>query len=258
MKYYEYLALELQEFLDFQKAREKIMLRIVPYSSELDVEGIVHRQFLNMAVTYYYMLSSETEMIPLKSSHVDRWKIKESDIYKVALENTPKKLPAVFESTKDCLVEILLESIKKENITTKAGFKNLIMDLFNFTLNDNDSDLIWENGNCNAEKLKKIIIEKEVGKKEMYVLSNRLRIHGAACLLYPNCLKEIAGHIGSDLYIIPASIHELILLPVDKDTKLEELKSDVIRANEDIVEPENRLTDDIYIYERETDTIKIV
>lgn len=258
MKYFEYLAVELKDFQDFKQAKEKIMLRLVPYSNELDAEGIVHRKFLNMAVTYYYMLSSETEIIPLKKSHIDRWKIKESDLYKIAMDNTPKKFPAVLEKVEEYMLKTLVECIHDESIKTKTDLKILVMALFEVSLSEEDFDMICENGKISSEKVKRIIIEKAVGKKKMYVLTNRLRIHGAACMLYTKCMKEIAGCIGSDLYIIPASIHELVLLPVDKVTKLEELKSDVLSANEEIVEPENRLSDDVYIYERETDTIKIV
>lgn len=258
MKYLEYLAVELKDFQDFKRAKEKIMLRLVPYSNELDVEGIVHRKFLNMAVTYYYMLSSETEIIPLKKSHIDRWKIKESDIYKVAMDNTLKKFPAVLESAKNYMIKELLECIAKDNIKSKMDLKILFMSLFEINLSEEDLHMICEKGKINSEKVREIIIDRAVGKKKMYVLTNRLRIHGAACMLYPDCMRKIAGRIESDLYIIPASIHELVLLPVDEDTKLEELKSDVLSANEEIVEPENRLSDDVYIYERETDTIKIV
>ena len=113
MKYFEYLAVELKDFQDFKHAKEKIMLRLVPYSNELDVEGIVHRKFLNMAVTYYYMLSSETEIMPLKKSHIDRWKIKESDIYKVAMENTPKKFPPVLEKVEEYMLKTLVECINE-------------------------------------------------------------------------------------------------------------------------------------------------
>ena len=122
----------------------------------------------------------------------------------------------------------------------EKSLNNLIMDLFGCTLKDNDSDTIWENGSYNIEKLKETIIEREADRKNMYMLSTRQRIHGAACMLYPKCLKETAEQIGSDLYIIPASIHELVLLPVDVSNKLEELKRDTLRASNEAIAPENR------------------
>ena len=49
----------------------------------------------------------------------------------------------------------------------------------------------------------------------LYVLSNKSKIEGAACMLYPNLFRNFADVIGSSFYIIPSSIHELLLLPVE-------------------------------------------
>lgn len=256
MNYYKNLAVELQEFLDFQKAREKIMLRVVHYDN--DLVKIPHRKFLNLAVTYYYMLSTEREIIPINNNHVAKWKIRECDLYKAAMENTLQRLPAVLESAKDYMFNALVESIKEEDIKIKKDFGILVMQLFGTNLEDKELDLIWENKSYNVEKIKDIIIARAVNKRNMYILSNRLRIHGAAALVFPKCLKDTADHIGSDIYIIPASIHELVILPVDNNTKLEELKSEALKASNEVIAPEDRLTSDIYIYERKNRTIKLV
>lgn len=256
MNYYKNLANELQEFLDFQSAKEKVMLRVVSYEDNLT--EIPHRKFLNLAVTYYYMLSTEREIIPINNNHVAKWKIRESDLYRAAMENTLRRLPAVLVSAEDYMFKALVESMEEDSIKTKKDFGILVMQLFGINLENKELDLIWKNESYNVGKIKDIIIARAVNKKNMYILSNRLRIYGAVALVFPKCLKDAADHIGSDLYIIPASIHELVILPVDNNTKLEELKSETLRASNEVIAPEDRLTSDIYIYERKNNTIKLV
>lgn len=50
----------------------------------------------------------------------------------------------------------------------------------------------------------------------MYVLTNRYKIHGNGCILYKNLLKKISEEWGCDICIIPSSVHETILMPMDK------------------------------------------
>ena len=49
----------------------------------------------------------------------------------------------------------------------------------------------------------------------MYVLSNHTKLNGSACILYQDLLKNFAEHLRSDLYILPSSIHEVLIIPVN-------------------------------------------
>ncbi len=42
----------------------------------------------------------------------------------------------------------------------------------------------------------------------MYVLTNHTKLNGAACMLYPEVLKDFSLAVGSDLYLLPSSVHE--------------------------------------------------
>ena len=79
----------------------------------------------------------------------------------------------------------------------------------------------------------------------MYVLSNTSRCQGAACMLYPEVLKNFANKIKKDLFILPSSIHEVIILPAMPDMKEEELLSMVTEINATQVEESEVLADSI-------------
>ena len=89
----------------------------------------------------------------------------------------------------------------------------------------------------------------------MYILSNQKGINGASCLLYENILLDFANQIRSDLYILPSSIHEIILIPYQKETTLQALIEMVRDINCTQVAPEEVLSDSVYRFSREKNAI---
>lgn len=98
-------------------------------------------------------------------------------------------------------------------------------------------------------------LETEVDKIPMYVLSNKPKVMGAACMLYPGVLKNFAQKMGCNLYILPSSIHEVILLPDDGKSDKKALFDMVEEINRTQVAESEVLADAIYYYERGADKI---
>lgn len=95
----------------------------------------------------------------------------------------------------------------------------------------------------------------QMGLHPMYVLSNQARMHGASAILYPHMLQEFANCMQSDFYIIPSSIHELILIPTGErndDARLNEL---IAYVNAEELQPEDILSDHVYYFSREREEI---
>lgn len=85
----------------------------------------------------------------------------------------------------------------------------------------------------------------------MYVLSNKSRVDGAACMLYPNLIQDFAEAIQSSFYIIPSSIHELLLLPTRHLEESQEIKSMIREINDTQVSAEEILSYSLYLYDKE-------
>lgn len=92
---------------------------------------------------------------------------------------------------------------------------------------------------------------------EMYVLTNKLRLNGASCILYENVLMHFAEQIGRDLYILPSSVHEVILLPMYEDYDKRELECMVRDVNSDGVAKDEILSDRVYTYNRKDGMISL-
>lgn len=83
----------------------------------------------------------------------------------------------------------------------------------------------------------------------MYVASNKERIHGAGVIAYPEFMEEAAKRLGGDFYVLPSSIHEVILIPDTPDVSVLELQGIVQSVNVEQVAPEERLSNHIYHYD---------
>lgn len=89
----------------------------------------------------------------------------------------------------------------------------------------------------------------------MYILTNKQELNGASALLYGDVLKDFANKKGADMYILPSSIHEVIMVPADRINDPTKLLSIVHDANTTVVSIGDVLSDSVYYYDRKTDHI---
>ena len=95
--------------------------------------------------------------------------------------------------------------------------------------------------------------EGEEEEESLYVLSNKLRSFGAASMLYEGILEKVGQKLGENYYILPSSIHEVIVVPESKSPVKQDLEEMVREINETQVEEEEVLSDRVYYFERKID-----
>lgn len=92
---------------------------------------------------------------------------------------------------------------------------------------------------------------------KQYVLANESCRYGAAGMLRKDLMEGFAEQAGGGFYILPSSIHDLILLPDDDSASAECLKEMVKEVNESAVAREEWLSEDVYYYDCEKKKILI-
>ena len=80
----------------------------------------------------------------------------------------------------------------------------------------------------------------------MYVATNEQCSLGAAVMRYPNFWEKVRGMIRGDFYILPSSIHEVILVPESFGMEPERMQEMVKEINQIGVAPEEVLSDSVY------------
>lgn len=81
------------------------------------------------------------------------------------------------------------------------------------------------------------------------VLTNQIHINGSTAMIYDHILNRFAKKEGSDFYLLPSSIHEIILIRADEMIEEDALLQLVYNANRTVVNPMDILSDSIYRYD---------
>ena len=85
--------------------------------------------------------------------------------------------------------------------------------------------------------------------EKMFVETVPDNIQGAGVLAYENFMDQAAERVGGSFYILPSSLHEVLLVPDNGDMGLQELERMVRDVNATQVSPEDRLSDNVYHYD---------
>lgn len=94
-------------------------------------------------------------------------------------------------------------------------------------------------------------------ESDMYVLTIKNGTLGAAAILYSSELEKMADAFNCDIAILPSSIHELILVKGTERGELAELNVNVQQINNHVVKKEDRLSNSVYLYDRNKKEIRI-
>lgn len=89
----------------------------------------------------------------------------------------------------------------------------------------------------------------EQTEEMMYVATVPDKNSGAGVLAYQDFMDQAAEKIGGDFFILPSSIHEILLVPDDGQKIADELRAMVVDVNATQVRPEEKLTDNVYHYD---------
>ena len=84
----------------------------------------------------------------------------------------------------------------------------------------------------------------------MYVLSNKSKLNGSGCIFYHNLLHNLCEKLECDLYILPSSIHEVLILATDENDRqnLDHYTAMVKEVNASQLQDEEILSDHAYYY----------
>lgn len=221
--------MDLSAFSRFETARRQLAFKLINRKKNKEfLRETPHRIFYDLAAVFYYSVQEAPfygrAAITVTQSHMQLWKRNTEELWEAALENSLRLFPAKIES---------MEKVMREMISPMRH-------------NSQNTEENWQ------EQL-----QKEMGQHngmQMYVLSNQEKLYGAACMLYPKILSDFGKICGRDFYVLPSSIHEVLLILEEKG-KEKALKEIVQDMNRNHVAPEEVLSDSIYHYNTKADSL---
>lgn len=236
--------IDIEDFLEYDRIKDRIFFKLVNRNlNETMLNELPNKEFLDLAVVYYVSVSNQDECNAtalIHNYHVDHWGITASELHDVAFGNTIRKNKATILRMEDVVKELIVEQYLRDN--------NIIEEdnAYGGKTYEEIEDMV-------QEELEKV---KESDPMEMFVLTNEKKVNGASCIMYPNVLKDFANEKESDFYVIPSSVHEVILVPMKAKSKerLVEILNDV---NKNELDPMEVLSDKVYKYDRKKDEITL-
>lgn len=214
-------------FRDYRAVRGRIFQKVIHYEKNRGLlEQVPHIRFLDLAVVCYYAYLNDylgKGSVQITTEHLDMWGISEEELFADAKVNTTEKLGLELRNMQELIWEMLSSSLEEM-----------------------DSNQLEETLRCTVQEI------------PMYVMTLRGRYFGAVCICFPEWLQSFADKFGKNVFILPSSIHELILIPDLGREKPDFLRNMVREVNRDQVSDEERLSDEVYYFERRTGKVSIL
>lgn len=195
-------------------AKDNIIFQVVNTEQNKKLlNTIPHREFLDLSIIYRLVIKMDKfEMYSaiLSNQIAEQYNMSEEELFNCAIENTERILKPTVMS--------MHEFVAGREMPVEMA------DIVHMMCEAPDDKILW-------------------------VLSNEKRLDGAGCILYENLLHKLAERIGTNLYIIPASMNECIVVSTNMAdlSELEKLVR-VINANE--LDLKDKLSDRVYLYDK--------
>lgn len=99
--------------------------------------------------------------------------------------------------------------------------------------------------------------DTDLDPTSVYMLTNKRRILGSAQIVLKEVRSKIVSLIGGDFYIIPSSLHELLIVPAEVGFSKEDLETMLRDVNRTIVRPEDILSNKVYFVSGEDYSLQL-
>lgn len=213
--------MDISFYTDPGQVKKRIVCRLISYEKNRGLlEEIPYRMFLNLAVVYYYLLECG-EIGPAA----------------ILIRNEHMRMWGMNERS---LYDAAQENTKKLLPCDFMSMGDVMRSMMN------------------QEEIRKLGLEEEKQPFRLYVLSNQTKSFGAVWMTDGEVLERIGERLKQDFYILPSSVHECMVVPVQEGIDERQLQEMVKEINETQVDPEEVLGDTIYRYSRENRRLREV
>lgn len=217
----------LDYVFDFDVIKEKIGYRII--NTEINREMLANH--LNRPVpgmddlSMIYCLNMDAGIIKITNSLAKTWNVSEVEINELAMKNSYHIYKPKVSSMSEILNEMLSEQVKSIIISDDEK-KELV--------NNTSEDIMYVATSCDKKFGAGVILLDEV----------------------KDDINRISG--GRECYILPSSLHEVIIVPKRNDEDIEILKNMVNEVNVNEVSYLDLLSNNVYEYNPATRQIRTV
>jgi antirestriction protein len=204
-------TIDVAALTDYEQMKDKLVMEVVSSDANAEMlENVPHKDMEDMAVVYRFVLDS-------------------NDDGRATILATNQMIDAM-GVTADQLHADAMENAPQLKPAIITGMNEVMVEMM---------------GREQAEMMG-IPID---GEEQMFVATVPDKIHGAGIIAYQDFMDQAAERVGGDFYILPSSIHEILIVPDNGQMDLAQLQDMVREVNATQVLPEEKLTDNVYHYD---------
>lgn len=203
-----------ESFEKYEKIKDRVCCKLIHYERNRELlEEIPYIPFLDLAIVFYCAveIGNQKGSIEIHNEHIKMWGITKEELYDDAKVNMERLLPPLIMHMDTILKELIQEVNPSED----------------------------------TEEIQKVLDSQK--EDAMYILTNQEKMNGAISILYSD-IEQFFPQKDCDYYVLPSSIHELILIPAERKGEEILLQNMVREVNATQVAPEEVLSDTIYYY----------
>lgn len=205
--------------LDFNKIKDKVILELVNSENNKGLlENIPHRNIADLSVIY-------------------RWII-DANNYGITSAIVTNQVAEEINLSENDLFKSASENLKKTSPATIKSLEEVVMGIMNDQPEKNDQGIEIDDPDS------------------IYVISNTRKRYGAAAILDTELMSNIAEQMDSNIYILPSSIHGCLLVS-DRFGEPEQLQQMAREVNSTEVDIKDKLSDNLYVFDKDTKKIEI-
>lgn len=215
----EVVKFDVDNLTDIDKVKDRIFIRLI--NTDLNkkyLEDKPHTDIEDLSIVYAIIVDTDEDgaaSVSITDSLLANLNITKEELHDIAMTNLSKS-DAVFKSMRDTMMDMMLAE----------GYDKEFIDMM---IPDDDT------------------------APQMYVLTNKKKLHGANLILNKTIMDNIYDTLGGGFVIVPSSIHEVIILPFDKNTMdTNSLRSIIQEVNGSSLSANEVLSNHPYIYNKST------
>ncbi|MGO5070950.1 DUF5688 family protein [Roseburia faecis] len=212
-----------QMYSNYDAVKDKIVMAVVNTAKNRELlSQVPHTEREDLSLIYKVVVGTGADgigSITIRNEHMEQWGVTVDEIHEMAMKNTKEILPVTVQT----MTEVMREMFGSDGM---------------------------------PEEMAAMMFSDMPLNQQMFIISNKSKVNGAASMFYEDTLSELADKIGTSLYILPSSVHEVIAVSTDMGTP-EALAGMVREVNGGQVAPEEQLSDHVYKFDAKAKIISL-
>lgn len=214
---------QIEDIKNYEVVKGEIFPRLVNLEKNTTrLQNVPYMQREDLAITYHVKVSGNRDSIGslmITNELMEVYGVTKEKLHIQAMENMERLSSPVFLPLGEMIVDVMTEDFGRNEGVSQEEAKEYVKDMI------------------------------PTGGPNVYCLTNQYKMNGAVGIMSESIQQMVADRVGGDYYVLPSSVHEVLIVPQSAGMDPEELTDMVNTVNEGCVMQDEILSDHVYQYD---------